>query len=76
MAKGLIIATKDGKSQPNKPYCAYLKKPKEKPIILYKHETPSCTLERNLAIIAKPCCAFAALIYMYIKSGVVKPSSM
>lgn len=67
MAKGLIIATKDGKSQSNKPYCAYLKKPKEKPIILYKHETPSCTLERNLAIIALKTllCICRSDIYVY-----------
>lgn len=50
MVNGLIIAAKNGTGQSNKPHCAYLKKPKENPITLYKREAPSCRLERNLAI--------------------------
>lgn len=58
MVNGLIIATKKGTGQSNKPHCAYLKKPKGKPITLYKREAPSCRLERNLAIIARSCSAY------------------
>ena len=62
MVNGLIIATKNGTGQSNEPHCAYLRKPKEKKKQSYNINArlPGHS-NRNLAIITRLCCTFAAL---------------